>query len=62
MKEGYGSMIALNSVRYMAGLKNVWGTAELGVESGQLDAFTEQKFDDGKIEFIAFKNELSLGL
>ncbi len=49
-------MIALNSVRYMAGLKNVWGTAQLGVENNPLDAFTEQKFDDGKIEFVAFKN------
>jgi hypothetical protein len=46
----------------MAGLKNVWNTNKLGFRGQPLEPFTPQQFDDGKIEFLAFKNELSLGL
>jgi hypothetical protein len=47
--EGYGSILALNSVRYMAGLKNVWNTNKLGIKGQPIEPFTPQKFDDGKI-------------
>lgn len=46
----------------MAGLKNVWKTSTLGVKEPPPEPFTEQQFNDGKIEFLAFKNELRLGL
>ena len=31
LKHGYGNLLALNSVRYMAGLQNVWDTNKLGI-------------------------------
>lgn len=63
LKEGYGSLLALNSVTYMAGLKDVWNTSKLGILKPELPLeFSEQRYDDGKIEFLAFKNELRLGL
>jgi hypothetical protein len=62
VKPGYGNLLALNSVRYMAGLKNVWNTSTLGVRTERPPQFTEQRFDDGKIEFLGFKSELGLGL
>jgi hypothetical protein len=46
----------------MAGLKNVWNTSKLGIKTNSSPEFSEQRFDDGKIEFIGFKNELRLGL
>lgn len=55
-------MLALNSVRYMAGLRNVWNTSKLGIRSQPSAEFQEQRFDDGLIEFLGFKNELQLGL
>ena len=47
--EGYGSILALNSVRYMSGLKNVWNTNKLGIKGEAMEPFTAQKLDDGKI-------------
>ena len=49
LKKNYGSVLALNSVRYMAGLQNVWTTSKLGVVADRPPQFTEQRFDDGKI-------------
>ena len=46
----------------MAGLQNVWDTNKLGILTDNPPEFTDQKFDDGKIEFLGFKNELRLGL
>jgi hypothetical protein len=56
LKPGYGNLLALNSVRYMAGLKNVWNTSKLGIRANSPPEFSEQRFDDGKIEFLGFKN------
>jgi len=33
LKEGYGSLLAINSVRYMAGLQNIWNTNKLAVHT-----------------------------
>jgi hypothetical protein len=49
LKPGYGNLLALNSVRYMAGLQNVWNTSTLGVRTEKPPRFTDQRFDDGKI-------------
>ena len=49
---------AMNSVRYMAGLRNVWNTSKLGIRSQPSTEFQQQRFDDGLIEFLGFKNEL----
>ena len=45
----------------MAGSKHVWDTSTLGVENPS-NHYSEQRYDDGKIEFIGFKNELRLAL
>ena len=50
----------------MAGLRKVWETKS--ISNVNLDKqiaeelFKEQKVDDGMVEFVTFKNELSLGL
>lgn len=46
----------------MAGLRNVWTTSKLGIRSQPTVEFQEQRFDDGLIELLGFKNELQLGL
>lgn len=46
----------------MAGLKNIWNTRKLGINTDSHPNFDQQRFDDGKIEFVGFKNELRLGL
>lgn len=40
----------------MAGIQNVWNTRKLGVIIDEPPSFTEQRHDDGKLEFLAFKN------
>ena len=45
----------------MAGTKNVWNTSKAGIDNPSAN-YTEQKYDDGKIEFIGFKSEIRLGL
>ena len=46
---------------YMAGLRNVWNTSKLATTNSN-QQFTDQRFDDNKIQFLAFKNQLTLGL
>lgn len=33
LQPGYGNLLALNSLRYMAGLRNVWNTSKLGIQT-----------------------------
>ena len=45
----------------MAGLRNVWQTDHVATDTPDKE-FYPQAIGDEKVEFIAFRNELSLGL
>ena len=46
----------------MAGLRKVWRTRTVSVPDVRHNSFSEQKVDDGLIEFVSFKTELNLAL
>ncbi len=46
----------------MSGVKNIFNTNKIAAKNKKIDDFTDQSFNDGKLEFVGFKNELALGL
>lgn len=46
----------------MSGVMNIFNTKKIAAKNKTHADFTSQKFNDGKIEFVGFKNELALGL
>lgn len=46
----------------MAGLRKVWRTRTVSVPNVRHNSFSNQKVDDGLIEFVSFKTELNLAL
>lgn len=54
LKKGYHGMVCLNSLNYMGGVKGVWDTPILGNIHGQTK-FSTHSFNDGMIEFLAYK-------
>lgn len=46
----------------MSGVKNIFNTNKIAARNKKGEDFTDQKFNDGKLEFVGFKNELALGL
>jgi hypothetical protein len=61
MKEGLKGLVCLNCTSYMCGLRDVWMTS-CSTDESLKDLRLRQEFDDGKIEFMAFNNELTLAL
>ncbi len=62
LKAGYCGIVCLNCTSYMAGLRKVWRTKGIAVPNRKHDDFSEQKVDDGLLEFVSFKSELNLAL
>lgn len=46
----------------MSGVKNIFNTNKIASKNKKSEDFTTQSFNDGKLEFVGFKNELALGL
>jgi Diacylglycerol kinase accessory domain len=61
IKSKYKGLVCLNSTSYIAGLRNVWKTKAIATETPNKE-FQPQTVGDGNVEFVAFKNELALGL
>jgi hypothetical protein len=40
----------------MSGVKNIFNSSKIGSKNKHHKDFTEQKFNDGKLEFVGFKN------
>jgi hypothetical protein len=63
MKKKYRGFVCLNSTSCMAGVRDSWKTKKIAVTSNlPQKIWTPQSHGDGKVEFIAYKNELSLAL
>lgn len=54
-------MICLNSISYMAGALNAWETKK-DISFDKSIKFEKQSVNDGKVEFIGYKNEIILGM
>ena len=53
----------MNCGSYLGGSQNVWKTEKRASHyTPPLSEFASQKFNDGKIEFVAYKNQLDIGL
>ena len=61
-KKDYSGLICLNCTSYMAGVFNVFNTNKMAINQKDNIHHTRQAYGDGKIEFVCFKNEASLGL
>ena len=61
-KKGYSGLVCLNCTSYMAGVHNIFNTNRMATTQKDNNHHTRQAYGDGKIEFVGFKNELSLGL
>ena len=55
-------MVCLNSSSYMAGLRHAWETTTMAVQKPHRQKYEGQRCDDGMVEFVAYKNEIALGL
>lgn len=55
-------MLALNLNSFMGGVADIWETPSLAVEGGSSEQFVAQKYDDGLLEFVSWKNEMQLAL
>ena len=66
IEKGKCGLVCLNCTSYMAGLRKVWQTNSISnVKIDKKRAsqyFKDQKVDDGMVEFVSYKNELSLAL
>lgn len=40
----------------MSGVKNIFNTNKIAAKNKKMDDFTDQSFNDGKLEFVGFKN------
>ncbi len=56
LKKGYRGVVCLNCPSYMCGLRHIWTTKKIAEENSEESHFKPQKFDDGEVEFIAYKN------
>lgn len=61
-KKGYHGLVCLNCTSYMAGVQNVFRTDKMAIKPRLNPEFSKPTYDDGKLEFVCFKNELSLGM
>lgn len=62
IKNRYKGFVCLNCSSYMAGLRDVWHTSALSTTDESLKEFTPQVYNDGKVEFVAYRSELGLAL
>ena len=46
----------------MCGLRDVWKTTKIAEIKSSQQCFKNQGFDDGCVQFVAYKNQLQLAL
>ena len=59
LKEGFKNMLALNVNSFMGGITDIWETESSALE-GNSQVYLPQKYNDGCLEFVSWRNEMEL--